>query len=67
MQRATDLQFLRGLARRGGKMCRVACTDTPEPRTGYFVTPPVDGQPAATISLIDPATGPSTRSTSTGT
>ena len=28
-QRATDLQFLRGLARRNGKLCRVACTDTP--------------------------------------
>ena len=28
-QRATDLQFLHGLARRSGKLCRVACTDTP--------------------------------------
>lgn len=54
-QRGTDLQFLRGLARRGGKLCRVACTDTPGQRTGYFVTPSVDGQPAATISLVDPA------------
>ena len=53
-QRATDLQFLRGLARRGGKLCRVACTDTPGVRTGYFVVPAVDGQPAATISLLDP-------------
>jgi hypothetical protein len=53
-QRATDLQFLRGLARRGGKLCRVACTDTPGVRTGYFVTPAADGQPAATISLLDP-------------
>jgi hypothetical protein len=53
LQRATDLQFLRGLARRGGKLCRVACTDTPGVRTGYFVTPAVDGQPAATISLLD--------------
>ncbi len=55
LQRATDLQFLRGLARRGGKLCRVACTDTPGARTGYFVTPDVTGQPAATISLLDPA------------
>ena len=38
-QRATDLQFLRGLARRNGKLCRVACTDTPGVRTGYFVGP----------------------------
>ena len=53
-QRATDLQFLRGLARRGGKLCRVACTDTPGARTGYFVTPAVDGQPVTTISLTDP-------------
>ena len=54
-QRATDLQFLRGLARRGGKLCRVACTDTPGVRTGYFVIPAVAGSPVATISLIDPA------------
>jgi hypothetical protein len=56
LQRATDLQFLRGLARRGGKICRVACTDTPGQRTGYFIRPTVDGQPAATISLVDPTT-----------
>ncbi len=54
LQRATDLQFLRGLARRGGKLCRVACTDTPGDRTGYFVVPTVTGQPVATISLLDP-------------
>lgn len=56
LQRGTDLQFLRGLARRGGKLCRVACTDTPGVRTGYFVTPAVAGQPVATISLVDPST-----------
>jgi hypothetical protein len=55
-QRATDLQFLRGLARRNGKLCRVACTDTPGARTRYFVAPAVDGEPAATISLVDPET-----------
>jgi len=54
-QRATDLQFLRGLARRGGRICRVACTDTPGDRTGSFIRPSVDGQPVATISLVDPA------------
>jgi len=54
-QRATDLQFLRGLARRSGKLCRVACTDTPGVRTGYFVVPAVTGQPVTTISLLDPA------------
>jgi hypothetical protein len=55
VQRATDLQFLRGLARRGGKLCRVACSSTPGARTGYFVTPAVDGQPVAMISLLDPS------------
>jgi hypothetical protein len=53
-QRATDLQFLQGLARRAGKICRVACTDTPGERTGYFVRPSVDAQPTAIISLVDP-------------
>ncbi len=53
-QRATDLQFLRGLARRNGKLCRVACTDTPGARTGYFVTPAVGGDPVTTITLADP-------------
>jgi hypothetical protein len=53
-QRATDLQFLKGLARRAGKICRVACTDTPGDRTGYFISPSVDAQPSATISLVDP-------------
>jgi hypothetical protein len=53
-QRATDLQFLKGLARRAGKICRVACTDTAGQRTGYFIRPSVDAQPVATISLVDP-------------
>ncbi len=54
LQRATDLQFLRGLARRGGRLCRVACTDTPGSRTGYFVLPDLSSSPAATISFVDP-------------
>jgi phage protein D len=53
MQRATDIQFLRQLARRNGKLCRVACDDKPEERTGYFVKPAVDGDPVATITLND--------------
>jgi hypothetical protein len=56
IQRATDLRFLRGLARRDGKLCRVGCTDTPGARSGYFVSPALDGTPAATISLVDPET-----------
>lgn len=53
-QRATDLQFLYGLARRNGKICRVACADKPGDRTGYFVRPFLEGAAAATISLTDP-------------
>jgi hypothetical protein len=56
LQRSTDLQFLRGLARRNGKLCRVACTDTPGERIGYFITPDVSGDPAAKISLLSPET-----------
>jgi phage protein D len=54
MQRATDIQFLRNLARRNGKICRVACTDTPGERTGYFDKPSLDGDPVATLILNDP-------------
>lgn len=56
MQRATDIQFLRTLARRNGKLCRVACTDQPGQRTGYFAKPKLDGDPATTLSLNDPDT-----------
>lgn len=51
MQRGTDIGFLRSLARRNGKICRVACTDTPGSRTGYFSTASVDGDPVASIVL----------------
>lgn len=54
-QRSTDLQFLRGLARRNGKLCRVACTDTPGQRTGYFIAPDVGTSPVVTITLVDPS------------
>lgn len=54
MQRATDIQFLRMLARRNGKLCRVACTTTPGQRTGYFAKPKLDGEPAVTLTVIDP-------------
>jgi phage protein D len=54
LQRATDLQFLRRLARRGGKLLRVASTSAPGLRTGYFARPAVTGPPTATISLVDP-------------
>jgi phage protein D len=53
MQRGSDIQFLRMLARRNGKVCRVACADKPGARTGYFAKPKLDGDPAATITLND--------------
>ena len=56
MQRGSDIQFLRNLARRNGKLCRVACTDTPGQRTGYFVKPNVDGDAIVTLTLNDPNT-----------
>lgn len=51
MQRASDAQFLRDLARRSGKFFRVYCTDTPGVRTGAFVTPSVDGDAVVTLTL----------------
>jgi len=55
MQRGSDIAFLRMLARRSGKVCRVACADKPGVRSGYFAVPKLDGDPAVTISLNDPA------------
>jgi phage protein D len=51
MQRASDIQFLRSLARRNGKSCRVACIDKPGQRTGYFARPDLGGEPAAVLKL----------------
>jgi hypothetical protein len=55
MQRATDAQFLRMLARRSGKLFRVFCTDTPGKRTGWFGKPKLDGDPIIVLSLDDTA------------
>jgi hypothetical protein len=54
MQRATDIDFLRRLARRTGRWCRVSCTDKPGRRTGFFAAPDLKGDPVATIDLNDP-------------
>jgi phage protein D len=51
MQRASDIQFLRMLAKRSGKLCRVACGSDAGAYTGYFVTPKLDGEPDVTLSL----------------
>lgn len=53
MQRASDAQFLRTLARRSGKLFRVFCTDTPGQRTGFFGTPDLTADPAVTLTLND--------------
>jgi phage protein D len=54
MQRGSDIQFLRNLARRNGKICRVACADQPGVRTGYFASPSLDGDPVTQLSVTDP-------------
>jgi phage protein D len=54
MQRGSDIQFLRSLARRNGKFCRVACTDKPGERIGYFAKPKLDGDPVVALTLNDP-------------
>jgi len=54
MQRGSDIQFLRNLARRNGKICRIACADQPGVRTGYFSSPKLDGDPVTTLSITDP-------------
>jgi hypothetical protein len=53
MQRSSDISFLRLLARRSGKCCRVACADKPGQRTGYFAVPNLNGDPAVSIKLND--------------
>jgi phage protein D len=56
MQRGSDIDFLRRLARRTGRWCRVTCTDTPGDRIGYFATPSLTATPTITIDLNDPKT-----------
>ena len=55
MQRGSDIDFLRRLARRTGRWCRVVCAGTPGQRVGYFALPSLTGDPAVTIDLNDPA------------
>lgn len=54
MQCGSDIRFLRMLARRNGKFCRVVCADQPGQRTGYFSKPDLRASPAAVITLNDP-------------
>lgn len=54
MQRGTDLEFLRTLARRSGRLCRVTSGPAPGVRIGVFAKPALDGRPAATLKPNDP-------------
>jgi phage protein D len=53
MQRASDIQFLRALARRSGKICRVAPGTKAGQITGVFTKPKLDGDPAVKIPFND--------------
>jgi Phage tail baseplate hub (GPD) len=55
MQRGSDADFLRRLARRSGRWFRIVCADTPGQRTGYFAAPDLSADPAVTIDVNDPA------------
>jgi phage protein D len=54
MQRATDIQFLRQLARRNGKFCRVVSGRAAGELSGYFAAPALDATPSVTLKLHDP-------------
>lgn len=54
MQRGSDADFLRRLARRTGRWFRVICADVPGKRTGYFALPSLTKEPSITIDLNDP-------------
>lgn len=60
MQRATDIQFLRQLARRNGKLCRVVPGSAAGQLTGYFAKPSLDGEPVLTLSINPPEPGKET-------
>jgi phage protein D len=54
MQRGSDIQFLRQLARRNGRLCRVACAEEPGARIGYFAAPDLEAKAALTLALNPP-------------
>lgn len=54
MQRDTDIQFLRRLGRRTGKLVRVACQTVPGVRIGYFGRPSLDAPASVTLVINDP-------------
>lgn len=54
MQRGTDFQFLRMLARRTGKLCRVYCKTEAGQRVGYFAKPALEADPVLVLKPNDP-------------
>jgi len=56
VQRGSDADFLRRLARRTGRWFRVTAADKPGLRAGYFAAPDLDASPVVTIGVTDPAT-----------
>ncbi len=54
MQRGTDFDFLRSLARRGGRLFRVTGGASPGLRIGSFAKPKTDAEPAVTLKPNDP-------------
>lgn len=53
IQRGTDAQFLKGLARRSGKLFRVTTGSTPGTRTGIFARPQLGGSPSVSLIVAD--------------
>jgi phage protein D len=53
MQRGTDFDFLRGLARRSGRVFRVSCGPAAGARIGIFAKPNLDSQSVATFRPND--------------
>jgi phage protein D len=54
MQRGTDLDYLRTLARRGGRLFRVAGGPVPGAPLGIFAKPDTEAASIATLTLNDP-------------
>jgi phage protein D len=57
MQRGSDIQFLRTLARRNGKLCWVASKSAPGERVGFFIKPDVESAPVATLTPFNDEDG----------
>jgi hypothetical protein len=53
MQHGSDIGFLRMLARRSGKLLRIACADRPGVRTGYFAAPNLKGDAVVNLAVND--------------